>query len=391
VSTNTAPSRSAHSSIAGYLYQFYVSIEQILNTEDNAPITIEGIEDVDIQNNIQTELLQVKYHKDTDFCRSSIAKPIAYFYKHFIENPNSETTYKYKLYAYFNNPKEFNSFQLDEYFCGLKGFTDIVKTTIDANDLKTFNSLLSLELGEDIEQLKIKLINLFVEKLGITEEESSKHYLPNAVSFIHEIASKKDKTERQITLKEFRKEIDHKKPLFDLWFREIKGKEAYIKSIKSQLKNQNFYNNRRLSRFIFIKRSLITDNSRLSVQDLIYNVSLNYPLKGEICDTRIWTFILETDKEASQSIKTDLINRKVFFNDAYEDYSFSEDYFKNGYRALCQNRKEPRYVTNVNFEIRLIRLESFHDSLLDSNAFSIKTSDYTIYTLEELNQLLIHN
>ena len=55
--------READYTIKGFLYQFNVTLEQLLLSTDGSSITVEGIiEDVDIKTPIDTKAIQCKYH-----------------------------------------------------------------------------------------------------------------------------------------------------------------------------------------------------------------------------------------------------------------------------------------------------------------------------------------
>ena len=56
--------RQADSTIKGYLYQFNKSISEILGSEDDASVVLEGvIEDIDIHSSSSVTTIQCKYHE----------------------------------------------------------------------------------------------------------------------------------------------------------------------------------------------------------------------------------------------------------------------------------------------------------------------------------------
>ncbi len=59
-------SRSAHHTIAGYHYQFDKSILEILRAKPSAEITLEGVEDVDVEG----QCIQCKYHATQRYTRA---------------------------------------------------------------------------------------------------------------------------------------------------------------------------------------------------------------------------------------------------------------------------------------------------------------------------------
>jgi len=56
--------RPAMSSIKGYNFQFLQTISKILDCDDDNALTIERIEDLDIQTDFEKSLLQYKYHEE---------------------------------------------------------------------------------------------------------------------------------------------------------------------------------------------------------------------------------------------------------------------------------------------------------------------------------------
>ena len=78
--------RQADSTIRGYLYQFNKSIYEILQSNDDETITLEGIiEDIDIQSPTSTTTIQCKYHEDKKYMISGVAVPILEMLCHYYE------------------------------------------------------------------------------------------------------------------------------------------------------------------------------------------------------------------------------------------------------------------------------------------------------------------
>ena len=68
-------SRNANDTILGYFYQFDKTIIEILKqTDDNNIITIEGIEDIDVDKSNEIETIQCKYHEALEYNHSQIKK-----------------------------------------------------------------------------------------------------------------------------------------------------------------------------------------------------------------------------------------------------------------------------------------------------------------------------
>lgn len=79
--------RDAVSTIRGYFYQFDYSILQVLQLErDTDTICIEGIEDVDINDDKNIVLHQCKCYEGTKYNHSEIKEAIPWMFKHFADN-----------------------------------------------------------------------------------------------------------------------------------------------------------------------------------------------------------------------------------------------------------------------------------------------------------------
>ena len=97
--------RSATDTIKGYFYQFDYSICQLLNLPLNTDqITVEGIEDVDIESLSRTTAVQCKYYSKTEYNHSVIAKPIRLMLSHFAELKNNNSpVVQYHLYGHYKS------------------------------------------------------------------------------------------------------------------------------------------------------------------------------------------------------------------------------------------------------------------------------------------------
>lgn len=78
--------RAANATIKGYFYQFDFAILQLLKAVDeDAKITVEGVEDVDIEDVSNEKYIQCKYYAATDYNHSVIKPAVAAMIIHFKE------------------------------------------------------------------------------------------------------------------------------------------------------------------------------------------------------------------------------------------------------------------------------------------------------------------
>ena len=80
-------SRNANETILGYFYQFDKTIIEILKqTDDNNIITVEGIEDIDVEKANEVETIQCKYHEALEYNNSSIKKAIILLLRNYVND-----------------------------------------------------------------------------------------------------------------------------------------------------------------------------------------------------------------------------------------------------------------------------------------------------------------
>lgn len=94
-------SRVADSTIKGFLYQFNITLKNIMESSYDKEIHVEGIiEDIDIISGNKITAIQCKYHESQEnFKLSSIYKPVLQMMKNYSLNPDAEIDYI--LYAFF--------------------------------------------------------------------------------------------------------------------------------------------------------------------------------------------------------------------------------------------------------------------------------------------------
>ena len=93
--------RIADSTIKGFMYQFNLSLNEILKST-NEIIKIEGIiEDIDRINEENTTAIQCKYHEEVEkFQWSKVSKPILQMLKTYTNSDGNNISFI--LYAFFH-------------------------------------------------------------------------------------------------------------------------------------------------------------------------------------------------------------------------------------------------------------------------------------------------
>lgn len=227
--------RSAEATIAGYLYQFDKSIIEILNlANDEDKITIEGIEDIDIESeDISLNSIQVKYYEGSEYNHSIISEAIRYLFYHYIGVLNGISDKRlYYLYGYFSSGS--NKLKVDRNFIiqdnEEKKAIDIVKDNfltykpkgkpevkhyqielveyeneenekekrvVTDDEINEFISLLRINLNaKSLNDQYEELLLLLEEKIENckSKDDAHKYYYNNALKVIFKLAQEKDKT-----------------------------------------------------------------------------------------------------------------------------------------------------------------------------------------------------
>ena len=249
--------RSAISTIKGYFYQFDKSILEILEQSNETDmVTIEGVEDIDIENSDERNFIQCKYYEKTDFDNSIIRKPIQLMFRHYLENRTDpkDKNFTYRLYGYYNKGHEklleLTTENLRTYFLDFSkyGVIDesgnsnyqiknkkgevIFEETVEDDDIEDFKNHLFIDIKADsyenqIEKIKSKIQN---DLSDYSEEDIELIYF-NALKIIKDLACEHNIEKRQISKKEFWDRIKTKNYYFERWMSELLEWKNYKKII----------------------------------------------------------------------------------------------------------------------------------------------------------------
>lgn len=315
--------RNASKTILGYFYQFDKTIIEILKqTNDDNIVTIEGIEDIDIEKTDEVETIQCKYHSALKYSNAQIKKVIIFFIKDFVENVRKE--YKYTLYAYFESGKEKLKLPLDvEYlksnFLEYKenGIQHKVyeELNISNEDLEKFIESLKIELVDmDYEQQKRDVIKLLMEQFSCAEKDAENFYYGNAINEIVELAVQSEVSNRRISKKNFISRINKKEVMFNSWINEYMGRKSLLK----KLRNDYFtYTNISPNERLFLVES--RDENEFELKEVINCIIRKWTkiLKRESNSYCPYIFINNYDKEKLVELKKELYNDEIKFIDGF--------------------------------------------------------------------------
>lgn len=394
--------RSANYAIKGYLYQFYKTIEQILSSADNTEITIEGIEDIDLNEPNAQNLIQCKYHEATRFAPSAVYKPIGLMLKHSIGGATDVS--RYTLYAYFGQNSPTNIGWITDDFLR-KALAHIDNnSTVSDSQLLSFKGKFHFISGVSFDELSRQIYTLLQTSLNCGANDAELYYHNNAVAHITEIAARTDINQRRTTKVAFLSYINRKFFLFDLWQHELKGKQIYIRSIKERLKSARALADTK-RRFLFISRELVNaPTAEVSLNALLHNLVTQYGIIDKLYNSELWTVIIDAEPSHFQDIKTYLVKNGIYFNDGYEAVSFCGRYFND--MPIKHKKKTGDKVLKTSHALRLISATTFKEKLpyvvdidkqphvfinttrsLHDNQFFLDNQDIGVYRLAALDNL----
>ena len=234
-----AHTRTAIDTIRGYYYQFDLYALQILESKGEK-ITLEGIEDVDVNSATETTAIQCKYYEGTTYNHSVIAEPIRWMLKHF-KNHKTDT-FKYKLYGFYKDGQDKLMLPLTVEFVKDKFLTFKEKGTkhklyseleLSDADISLFVSRLEVDINamSFVKQNEL-LLKMIRQYWNCSQIEAENFYYPLILKLVREIATDKIEENRTIDKNTFiAKIIAHKNPLVDIWFAKKCVSNEYCKSM----------------------------------------------------------------------------------------------------------------------------------------------------------------
>jgi len=247
--------RAANATIKGYFYQFDFAILQLLKAVDeDAKITVEGVEDVDIEDVSNEKYIQCKYYAATDYNHSVIKPAIAAMIVHFKEVGSKTTPLpKYKLYGHYNSGQE----KLPERHLITVDFikTHFLTTTKKdgpAELVHVNNNITDAEILQFVGQLEIDVFAQSYESQfesiatlltstipGATKEDAENLFYPASINKIRALAIEKNQAARVTTKKRFLKDINNKNLLFSSWLKQYQGAKKYAALVRDKYFKQS--------------------------------------------------------------------------------------------------------------------------------------------------------
>lgn len=370
--------RSADATIKGYYYQFDTSILKILDLNADADsITIEGIEDIDLETATETTAIQCKYLSKPRFINSAVREPIILMLDHFV-NPSTPNDYNYVLYAHFkeesfgNEPKidveklknilTYKKDKVSKCYHTNHGITDAQLSRFLDQFKIVFGKEFNIQQNEVIKKLKIKF--------NCSDYEADTLYYNNALRIVIDKAIEGNVSKRVLTKSEFISRIDCSKKLFNEWFKRLRSKKEYLNIIAKELKNTRALQSNRHKFIVIGKEALTADNTELPIQTLIQNlIEKYYKPNSALRDAKPISIALDCDSETMIGIKRNLVICEIPFNDGYEEIIFSSHFFNK--IPIINRTHNGQKISKTSYLVKLISKTRLLENISNINKPSV--------------------
>jgi hypothetical protein len=236
--------RSATATIKGYFFQFDQTIIRLLAATKNGSVTVEGVEDIDLEDQGGNSFIQCKYYEGTEYNHSVIKEAVIHMLRHFhAAGCPSNQALKYRLYGHYKSGQHKLSLPLTEAFVKANFLTykrDKLEhkvhdeLSITSSQFADFKSLLDIDLNapsyDDQQKKIVKLLGQEIPECSAADAEI--FYYPNSINVIQSLAVERNKAKRRITKTEFLKRINRKETLFSGWLQQKFGADYYARLIR---------------------------------------------------------------------------------------------------------------------------------------------------------------
>lgn len=324
--------RSASSAIQGYMYQFERSVVEILKLSCRGDeVRIEGVEDIDLWGD-HPKIIQIKYLESTKWSLSRVRTPVYEMLSSFAEG--LEVTYVLHIYVKKGNPpKKFDIDMLKECLTTKDNENNLklLYKDFEDRDLQRFVDFFKIESGEKLSELKKQSVKEISRALDCDKEEAEILHRMRAIQFLHEIAIKRNPEERVVTQDDLIRFLNIRKRLYSRWHQEEMTYDVFLKTIKKELEREGFSDpntNRGVAVTVDDKNVAATCELALELaEDLCTEDLPDGKRKKRTVNAKPWTLIIHGSKDHVLTVKRELLNEKIHFNDGYEEVQFSLEHF----------------------------------------------------------------
>lgn len=321
-------SRAADYTIKGFLYQFNKTLLEILNSQEDSIITVEGIvEDIEIVTPAMMTAIQCKYHEAIEtFMLSGIFKPLLQMMDHFHANPGAKI--RYILFAHYPSEKgmvqpKVGKAELQKALDSENNdFKEYVATLRGKVDLDAFLARFTMEFGATFDDL-VSQVSAALKTNGIPDGDIDTLAYPNAINIIAGISVKHDPKERNITKRQFLEALKSiRKTAISRWTMALRTRKQLLDARRKQIKT-HLDKNSRLRYFVVDAKTL--DDYEEEIVLFVGDYLDKYHFKTAHISTPV--LCLCTSKEDFQSIQYRLFTKGIISTDGYIGEHFEESWF----------------------------------------------------------------
>lgn len=236
--------RSATATIKGYFYQFDQTIVQLLEATKHGSITVEGVEDIDLDDGDESAFVQCKYYEGTEYNHSVIKEAVVHMLRHFhAAGCPSDQVVRYRLHGHYRGGQHKLTLPLmdeflKEHFLTYTKDTKVHKVHeelgITGAQLDAFRMLLDIDVNAlSYDEQQGKVLKLLVCEIPeCTTADALSFFYPMAINVVQGLAIEVDEAKRKITKDQFLKAINRKEVVFNVWLREHLGHEYFARMIR---------------------------------------------------------------------------------------------------------------------------------------------------------------
>jgi hypothetical protein len=321
--------RTAIDTIKGYFYQFDHAIAKLLDLEQGTDtITVEGIEDIDVNADKEETAIQCKYYAKTEYNHSVIAKPIRLMLNHYKEViGGNQKKINYKIYGHFHSGQNKLTLPIDATFLKDSFLTyteNRVKyfhhndLNLTEKDLADFLSLLTVDISALEYQAQLsKIFTLLTSQLGCNTFEAEHFYYNNALKVIKDIAVEGKLANRKISKETFIAKINFKRVLFNEWFIKYKGENKLFADLRRQ-----YFTALNISPFerFFIIEVPVVNYLRSELKDLLFTISRKWAKLSsrEPAPFCPYIYLHNLSKAELIEVKKELVSEGFMFSDGFD-------------------------------------------------------------------------
>jgi len=309
-------SRTADYAIQGFLYQFNKTLLAIIESSDQAEITVEGlIEDIDVHEPITTTAIQCKYHEGNNkFTLSLLYKPILQMMNHF--RLHASEPLEYRIYCYCPDkcdapPMSLTVENIETIFKSTnRDLRTLINQVRGAIDIPAFIGRVNIEFGLQLDEL-IAGVHLKLVDFGFLADEVPNLIYPNALHSIATISIDHDVKRRRFKKIEFLEKLAAiRKTIISRWTLSLRTKGSLLKDKRSELKS-NISKNVRRRTFIISKYELPDFDDK--IVKFISDFFDKFHTKPSHTETPI--FCLDCDQATFSAIRLRIYESGIAYND----------------------------------------------------------------------------